>query len=219
MEIVTMIDTIHDNVGNIPITAAKVAGYVTGTPDVLWTSADWAKFPHSGRIRINQGYHATLAASLWDCIDVETGAFAPADVPALVKERIGLGIGWTNVYGTDATLQDVQGQLEAAGEHGWYYGHVDCGLADWSLNVGQAAALVGTLVHGLTCRWVQWASPTSNPTTPVPGSNLTLRTANVDLSAADAAWFPAPGAPAPPPWQATALGMAENLVAYLKAHQ
>jgi hypothetical protein len=35
-----MIDTIHDDVSNIPVNAPKVAGYITGSPDIKWTTAD-----------------------------------------------------------------------------------------------------------------------------------------------------------------------------------
>ena len=42
---------------------------------------------------------------------------------------------------------------------------------------------------------VQWASPSSNPGTLVPGTGLTLTQANCDLSVADKSW---PSVPPPP---------------------
>jgi hypothetical protein len=200
IQVVNMIDATHANVRNVArLSIPKIALYVTGTTDIQATPADWAMFPHAGHVRINQGYQASaMHVSAWDVPDIESGAFTPADVPGLVKARKAAGIGLTTPYATDSTLAAVRDELEAAGPHGWYYGNVDCWLADWNLNFGQAAALLGTLIHGMTCRAVQWASPTSNPDTVIPGSSVTLQQAQVDLSAADAAWFPAPH-PVPAP--------------------
>jgi len=46
-----MIDAISANVGNVPASTPKVGGYVTGTPDIKWTSRDWARFPEAGTVR------------------------------------------------------------------------------------------------------------------------------------------------------------------------
>lgn len=189
MNTVMMIDAIGDIATNIPESTPKVAGYVTGSTDIEWTGSEWAHFDRSGHVRINQGYNATgVPVTAWDVLDVEAGAFNPAEIPGIVGERIKAGITWSTIYGTDAKLAAVQAALEAAGPHGWYFGHVDAWLADWNLSEAEAAAKIGTLIHGMTCRAVQWASPTSNPSTLVPGSTLTLAQANVDLSVTEADW-------------------------------
>ncbi len=225
---ITMIDATHASASNIPATAPKVAGYVTGTKDIAWTPTDWLRFPHSGRVRIDQGYTWPPDPHSYDVIDVENLAVTVAEVPAAVHNRIVNGIQWTTVYASDAPLAAVEAALIAAAAqygHGWYWGHVDCWLADWDLSEQEAVAKLGTLVHGLTCRAVQWASPRWNPGTLVPGSTLTLRQANVDLSVTQNTWFQL-RVPPPPAWTAQALelaGQAETalaqLTALLKAHQ
>jgi hypothetical protein len=193
---VTLIDAIRVNAHNIPPSTPKVAGYGTGIGDVPWTDAEWDLFPHSGLVVIDQTPGgAVFAAGQADVYDMEALAGTPGQFPALVKARIAKGITWSTGYGTDSTLAAAKAALDGAGPHGWYYGHVDCWLANWNLSEAQAAALVDTLVQGLTCRAVQWASPSSNPNTIVPGGTQTLAQAQVDLSVAEAAWHPAP----PPP--------------------
>ncbi len=186
MATTTMIDAIHDNAHNIPASAPKVAGYVSGTADIVWTAADWARFPRAGKVRIEQGYPGFNALGC-DVFDVETDAVTPAQAAQGVRERIAARITWTTIYGSDSSLAAVLAALQALGPT-WYFGHVDCWLANWSLNQAEAAAIVGTIVHGMTCRTVQWASPQSNPNTLVPGSRLTLAEANCDLSVTQPSW-------------------------------
>lgn len=76
-------DAIHDQVpelaGLVGFGLQVVAGYVTGSPDIVWTGADWQRFGGLPRVTIDQGftgapqYGATV-------IDVETGAWAPGSV-------------------------------------------------------------------------------------------------------------------------------------------
>jgi len=188
-----MIDAIRVNAHNIPSGTPKVAGYVTGTGVVPWTAAQWDLFPRSAKVRIDQSPSlAVFAAGHADVADVESLAGTVGSFVNAVRDRIAAGVRWSTIYGTDSTLAAAASELAAAGPHGWYYGHVDCWLANWDLNEAEAAALIGQLVHGLTCRAVQWASPTSNPGTIVPGGKLNLTQAQVDLSVAEATWHPAP---------------------------
>ena len=189
-----MIDATRVNARHIPRAVPKVAGYVTGTGDVPWTATQWGYFPRAGHVRIDQSPAlAAFSAGQADVADIEflagtIGAFIRA-----VRARIAAGERWSTIYGTDATIAAAAAELASAGSHGWYYGHVDCWLADWNLDEAGAAALTGGRIHGLACRAVQWASPTSNPGTVVPGGTLTLAQAQVDLSVAEDAWHPAPG--------------------------
>lgn len=193
----TMIDSIHSTAHNIPPGTLKVAGYVTGTPDVKWTDADWQRFPNAGRVRIDQGYPTFLPLSC-DVFDVEPKALSPVQAAEGVAVRIAHGIKWTTIYASDFYLSKVQQALSSTiifpGKPiGWWHGHVNCWLADWNLDEHGAAAKLGTLIHGMTCVAVQWASPTSNPDTPLPGNpSLTLKQANCDLSVTADDWYPPP---------------------------
>lgn len=53
-----------------------VAGYVTGTPDIQWTAADWAMFPGKTLVTIDQGDAGSPVASA-TVRDVEPGAWTP----------------------------------------------------------------------------------------------------------------------------------------------
>ena len=70
------------NVDSIPHAGlALVAGYTTGTPDIQWSAADWAKFPSAVHVTIDQGYGAHDMDA--DIRDVEPGAWTPADAVKL----------------------------------------------------------------------------------------------------------------------------------------
>jgi hypothetical protein len=189
---IIMMDTIGADVNSIPVTAQKVAGYVTGSGIVPWSVSAWNRFPNAGHIRIKQtsGNGSILES---DVIDVEQGAATVDDVITYVRTRINAGITWSTVYGTrstlHATLHNLQTHMGTA-----FYGHVDCWLADWSLSQAEATAMLATtktnnLVEGMSCRAIQFASPTSNPHTFVPGTHITLPNANVDLSVTQDEWY------------------------------
>lgn len=205
-----MVDTIHDSVGHVPTGLHYVGGYVSGTPDIKWTPEDWSRFPESRHIRIFQGHGDMPDLHSFDAIDVESGAVTPAEAASIVRTRVMAGIPWTHIYGTDAVLETVSEAIRAYGQSIWN-GHVSCWLADWNLDESEATAKIGTRIHGMTCVAVQWASPSSNPHTLIPGTQLTLREANCDLSVVDATWIPSggwglPPKPVTPPTQATMPG-------------
>jgi hypothetical protein len=77
-------DAIHDNVGALVAIPGLqlVGGYVTGTLDIIWTPADWAKFPGKAHITIDQGYHSPPVTTAI-VRDVESGAWSPG--PAVSK--------------------------------------------------------------------------------------------------------------------------------------
>jgi hypothetical protein len=210
---VTLIDAIHVNVTGIPPDAAKVAGYVSGTADIQWTTEDWARFPRAGRVRIEQGF-GPFDPLTCDVLDVEAGAITPARAVDGVRQRIAHHITWTTIYATSGSLAAVVAALDAAGPRGWYAGHADCWLADWDLDESSAERLLGTEIRGLTCRAVQWASPQSNPGTLVPGSGMPLSGASVDLSVSEAGWHAAAD-PVSKPSKADALAAAKTVTAYL----
>jgi hypothetical protein len=193
IELVDMIDATAANARHIPLTTAKVAGYVTGSGGVPWDASLWSLFPHAGLVRIEQDPPAAYPLHS-DVLDVESGAATPDHLPGWVDHRLSAGIKWSTVYGSADHLDACYAALVKQG-FSHYIGHVDAWVANWNLNRDEAAALVGKMAHGFTVRAVQWASPTYNPMTVVPGSNLSLQQALVDLSVADASWHPAPSSP------------------------
>jgi hypothetical protein len=160
----TMIDSIHATCHNIPTGTRKAAGYVTGSADIRWTRADWDRFDprHTGLVRIDQSFGGRVAH--W------------------VRTRHAAGKRFSDVYANRSTFPAVAAALDAAGPQGMFHRHVRLWLADWSLSRAQAAALLGTYLDGHKIVAVQWASPSSNPDTPLPRSSLTLKQANCDLS-------------------------------------
>jgi hypothetical protein len=211
-----MVDATHDSVGHVPPAVPKVALYVSGTPSVQATPGDWARFPSSGHVRIEQGY-GPIDYLHCDVLDIEARAITPAEAAQGVHTRITQGIHWTTMYGSDGALLQVEDALNAAGPHGWWAGHVDCWLADWNLSEADATSLLGTHIHGMTCRAVQWASPTSNPLTLVPWSGLTLAQANVDLSVTEDAWHQHQAPAPPPPPHPDALATARQIMGDVNA--
>ena len=180
MSYVSMIDAIHAYVTNVPAGTPKVAGYVTGTPDIVWTSADWARFPGSGHVRIDQSPAlAHWASGAADVADMENGAASQGSVIAEALERKAKG--WLSfVYVAEGNFASLQAAVNAAGLEG----HVQFWLANWNLNEAEAAAqLTGDVVA------IQYASPSSNPDTVVPGGTQTLSQANLDLSVTVPSWF------------------------------
>lgn len=193
--VATLIDATHEHAGNIPSGTLKVGAYVTGTADIVWTAADYARFAHAGILRYDQSpaleQYGTGAANI---ADVEPGAGTISNFVTQTVRRIAKGMEG-NEYGDRATITDTAAVLKA---HGVDLGKVRCVLADWNLSETEAAALLGTDIGGIEVTGVQWASPTSNPATVVPGGTQTLAEAQVDLNVTMASWF-APHETAPPP--------------------
>ena len=196
-----MADTIGANAINIPIGFRKVAGYVTGPNDVLWTKGEFQRFATSGIVRIDQS--ASLSQyqiNDADVADVESaGAGGPAFVSATQKRfEYGLrGCAYVNMNNLPGLVTSIQ-------MAGLDISKIDFWLANWNLDLPQAAAMIGKwMLQDNTHRVinvvaVQWASPESNPNTILPGTNRTLKAMNVDLSETAIDWTPvAPVIPSP----------------------
>lgn len=181
-----MIDAIHDSVGNIPVSTPRVAGYVTGTADIQWTAHDWDRFPKSGRAPIDQSPGLAAYASNDAMIaDIEPLAGTVAAYVQACKERVRAGHPLCFYCS-----QSIVAQVSAALVHAEIpLGNCWVWIANWNLSQAEADAVLGTTVAGVRVVAVQWASPTSNPRTLVPGSSLTLAEANVDLSVTRPTWF------------------------------
>jgi hypothetical protein len=101
----SMGDAIHDDVAALAAVAGSlqlVAGYVTGSPDIVWTSSDWAQFPGLVQVTIDQGFTGSPVEAAV-VRDVEAGAWtasAAVDVS-----------GWTaarpTIYCDQSTLPSV----------------------------------------------------------------------------------------------------------------
>jgi hypothetical protein len=184
---VAMVDMEGGAVNDIPRdfwNQRKVAGYTTQahpTDGIAWTDGQFALFPHCIRIDQSPGLGMARNARVKD---VEAGGARIADVVAIAESRHAARLPFT-VYIQDSNLKACRDAMRAAGVPN---GYVTYWIANWNLNEAQAEARLGGDVVAL-----QWASPTSNPQTILPGSNLTLQRANADLSVAIHSW---PG-PAP----------------------
>jgi hypothetical protein len=180
-----------------------LAGYVTGTPDIDWPGDEWGKLrPHVGLFRYDQTHSLGLFASgAADGADIERGA------------------------GTTGHFIDGARKREAKGWHSWAYIDqadypalaaevktaslklVQYGIANWNDSLAQAQAALGGPIA-----YVQWASPSSNPHTPVPGAGgQTLAQLNCDLNATLPGWFTKPKAPPPRPPTARAVVVTSDL--------
>lgn len=179
-EVLTAVDCIHTYVPNIPAdnpAIQMVCGYITEvgtTANIKWDASDWARFPHYDEVTIAQLPSNDPAA---DILDVETGAATDQAAVVWVRQRHDAGEAAV-IYVDAANADDLYNSLHAAGETENVY----LWLANWNLTMAQASALLGTVQHGLPVLGVQWASPSSNPRTYVPGTNYQLQDAGCDLS-------------------------------------
>jgi hypothetical protein len=131
-------DAIHDNVQALKAAGTEmVAGYVTGTPDIRWTAADWALFTVPA-VTIDQGATGSPVLTA-DVRDVEAGAWT---VAAAVSTA-----GWTaprpTIYCSAATLPALQ-------QAGWLG---DVWVADWTYSPPGNPYPVPA---GMTCVAVQY---------------------------------------------------------------
>jgi hypothetical protein len=179
MSYTVMMDAIHPDAAAIPAATQKVAGYVTGSEDILWTAQDWDRFPKAGHVRIDQSPELALWADGGaDVADMESGAASMETVLTQAKVREARGW-WSFVYVNQGSLAPLESAASEAG-----LSKLQVWIADWDLSEAEAAArLTGNVVA------VQWASPSSNPHTIVPGGTQTLLEANIDLSVTVPGWF------------------------------
>jgi hypothetical protein len=197
-----MVDTTGTNADKLPMHLPAYGGYISGLEGVEWSAAQFARYAGSKVFRYYQGVGPEPPIHAFDVIDVEPEAVTATFAANIVRDRVAGGIPWTTIYGGDSFLQQVATDVIAEGHQVWN-GHVNCILADWNLNETEAAALIGTFRHGMSVVGVQWASPSSNPQTFIPGTLLTLAEMNADLNVIDANWVPSGGftplpTPAPP---------------------
>jgi len=82
--IVVVYDATHSNISALPANS-QYAGYVTGSPSIVWTAEDWAS--HPGAIRIDQSPASTVWDATADVDDYETGAVGLSELAERAKLR------------------------------------------------------------------------------------------------------------------------------------
>lgn len=213
MTTVPMADTVGPSSKYIPLSFAKAGGYRTGSAEVIWSAGDVARFKTTSLVSIDQSASLSeYSQGLADVADVETGAGTIESFIQAAHNRVRLGKS-NNLYIDFANLPGAVTAIEGAGLD---LAKINFWVADWNMNQAEASAMVGAyhlqLGNGkavtINIVAVQWASPTSNPNTILPGTNpeLTLKQSNVDLSETDPNWFPFV-APTPPPVVTTKTGV------------
>jgi hypothetical protein len=184
---VIQVDATHNSVPNLPTDLIAVAGYVTGTPDILWTTDDWDRFPLAGLVRIDQSPSLSVFAegnadhARVSEADIESGAGTIAAFVDAARRRESMKLQSTAYV----DMSDYPSLVNAVGDSD--VGGVRYFIADWSLDMDEAIAKLEKYGNWVG---VQFASPSSNPNTNLPGSGLTLATANADLSVKRGTWFP-----------------------------
>lgn len=165
------IDTTWANAHHIPPRPPAIWPYTTGTADIRWPANSWAEL-HAGQvIRVDQGFHT---AGPFDAeeFDIEAGAWNADKIVPVVAERETRKL-ITRLYGG----WDKYGQVSELLAEAELFANVYWRIADYNLSEQEAALTLGHNVYA-----VQWASPQSNPHTVIPGTSVTLRSANADLS-------------------------------------
>lgn len=173
-----MADCTHDSLAAVRRaypTIKRFAGYITGTPGIEWTAADFASIPRdSATLHIDQSDQDLEVPTLVRVVkDVEPGASLPGEAALVAKQRLARGLNYA-IYVDESELPAVE---EAVAKDG--------------LPAGRIVAY-------------QFASPSSNPHLILPGTNLTLAQANADLSVVLESWLPLPAPPKPKPVPAPA---------------
>ncbi len=156
--IVPMADATHRSIGHLP--PGQAAGYVTGSPSVKWTPADWAA--HPGAVRIAQSPLLTVdEAPDADVLDVEDfaatlGDCAPWARNAAAAFRTAFRPGQRHpaIYASANAIPAVVAAL--------HVGHVTSGVglwvANWNLTEPQAIADVLAAAGPFPLVGIQWRS-------------------------------------------------------------
>lgn len=174
------VDTIGSDAGNLPSDLLAVMGYVTGTDGVAWTDADWNRFPYASKVTVDQSGSLEMFASGHAVIaDIEKGAGTVATFLDAAREREKLKLE-SYAYISYDNLAGLMNQVVKS-----KISNVRYFVANTNLSASEAVSMLNRT------NWVgiQFASPSSNPNTRLPGSALTLHQANADLSVKIASWY------------------------------
>jgi hypothetical protein len=135
-----MYDGIDSDADVIPTNAQLVAGYVDG--DYVWSTADWARFPHS----VHVGIAVRSSTDAGNVLDVETGDATPVESVTWVLARRNSGADPT-VYCNTSTWPSVRSAFQSRSVTEPHY---------WVANYnGDTAIPSGAVAHQYetTARW------------------------------------------------------------------
>lgn len=199
MELITVYDATHANVGQLPI-GVKAAGYTTGSGAVPWSTTDWESHPDG--VRICQDADASDETA--DVLDVERGAAPISKVVEWQRaawqnraRNTRAGQRWPAIYASASAITPICNALQAAkitsGVFLW--------VANWSLTAQEADTDVITGSGPWPIIGVQYRS-----------------TPTYDISVVSGAWWgnvtPAPAIPSAPTKQQAAAALI-TLTAYV----
>ncbi len=168
---------------SVPLVSGTYVGYyVTGSGGIEETAAQIAaaKAAGMGVITIDQTTGLSLfAAGQADVADIEDGAGTPASAETAITARRALGITQHTLY----VSQDSWANLEAAiadptGVVYWIADYDDSEVAAEDFIAANSAVVA-----------VQFGDPTSNPTTVIPGTDVSLATAQADIDVGLSSWL------------------------------
>ena len=165
-------DCMGEHSDNLPAAMGVVWAYNTGTPGIPWSVEQRARFDHAHLYTVDQGFGSKTPFDA-DEFDLEARAWTVPELVQVAAARAEKR--WsTRIYCSRIPYAMMSGALAAAG---LLHLPVFFRIADWSLNEAQARAQLGGNVYA-----IQWASPSSNPATLLPGTQLTLEEAQADLN-------------------------------------
>ena len=175
-------DATHSNIASLP--AGQVAGYVTGSSGIAWTSTDWNA--HPGAVRIDQSPVNTALDETADVLDFERGAATLADIvpwalAALMSYHLGTRPGQRTplIYASQSNLSEIANALVAGNLAN---GSIGFWIANWSDTQAVAEMLVNSASGPFPVRAVQYQD-----------------NGNYDTSVMDSAWLAAVSKSVTPP--------------------
>lgn len=170
-------DTIRTSAHNIPRNAPCVIGYDTGSDTVPWSQTEWDMFPNSIKLHITQLNGVNDLDS--DIIDIEDLAATIPEAVQWCKDRKARGKIAT-CYCSGSNVTPLVNALIAGGINNGVY----LGVAHPGMSLQDAQAILDSAGGPFPIAYVQYAWPDANlgGDLLVPGSNLTLAQANIDLN-------------------------------------
>lgn len=136
-------DVTHEFLPKAP-KGAQLAGYCTGSPNIVWTNSDWSANPNA--VRIDQSPVNTALDETADVLDYESGAATLADIgpwahAALANFASGKRPGQRTplVYASASNLTPVANALVAAKLDN---GSVGFWVASWGVGEPNAATAI-----------------------------------------------------------------------------
>lgn len=158
MSIVPAFDATHANISHLPANQ-QAGGYVTGSPDIKWTDADWKAHPNA--IRIDQSPVLSIWDATADVDDYERGAVTLNELAPRAKERKDaftkvsrIGQRMPAVYMSASNVTAVVNALV----NGGVTNGVGLWVANWNLSESQAIAEVAAAAGPFPIIGIQYSN-------------------------------------------------------------